>query len=176
MHQIAINRQGRTEQVADGSCVDHVADNVVPLFDQYVIADEQGRVLYDADGDNFRQRAIAGPSFEHRARLDFVNHVNVRELVEQSTQRQASDLGEDLSALGLETESQSDMHLRRFGIHSRVEDFSVSGVKFRAFVHPFQIDGLESVAQESNDSDGQVKSYSVLFMIGIVSTDSRPSI
>ncbi len=165
--------------------VGSVAVNVAPLFDQYVIADKSGRVLYDVEGDSFRYQAIVGAPNARRARLDFVNHVDMRELVDPKTRREQSSLGRNLSALGIDGGDAQEMELNRFGIHSRVEDFSVGGINFKAFVHPFEVTGLEpmrdepkSGSDEAEPDDAQPirgEAPAVLFMIGIVNSDTLTS-
>ena len=59
----------------------------------------------------------------------------------------------------------------RYGLHSRTESFRVADIGFEAFVHPFVVDGLESM---SDAQQGDAHS-TVLYMVGIVSRDALSS-
>ena len=149
------------------SLVDSVATNVAPLFDQYLIADQSGRVLYSADGDGFRYRDVVGAPSMRGARLDFVNHVNVKELVSAAAKQEPSVVADRLAQLGL----RSDGDLERFGVHSRVENVQVADITLQAFVHPFEVEGLEALPND----DGVRDRSAVLYMIGVVDRASLSS-
>lgn len=153
--------------------VNNVATNVAPLFDQFLIADRSGRVIYSADIDGFRYQDVVGAPIARRARLDFANHVNVQELVSTATIREPSLLDASLEDAGIAAGDSfgQDDDFARFGIHSRVENLKIGDMTFRAFVHPFQIKGLEALP----DANGNRETSAVLYMIGIVDRESLSS-
>jgi hypothetical protein len=148
--------------------VDSVASNVAPLFDQYFIADSSGRVLYSTTRDQFRYEGVTGAPETQRARLDFVNHIDVKELVEHSVDREGSAFSRNMEKAGLnDGQSPAGKELARYGVHSRVEPFQIADINFQAFVHPFEVEGLAPLPSAESERDS-----AVLFMIGIISRAS----
>lgn len=173
-----LDRYGVVVSARLDGLVDNVAANVAPLFDQYLIADRSGRVIYSADSDELSYQYVTGAPTVRRARLDFVNHVNVEELVRSATVRAPSSLEQARRALGVDGEDTgADDDFASFGVHSRIEQLQIADMTFQAFIHPFQVSGLDALPEEAvpaeeaasgEETEPAADNGAVLFMIGIV--------
>jgi hypothetical protein len=159
----------------------NVASNVAPLFDEFVIADAEGRVLYTADEESLSSRLAS----HQRARLDFANQVDLETLIAGKEQPGSSSLAEALEALGGTQSRKEPEEWSVYGVHTRLQSIEVADIGFEAFVHPFAIEGLsyappnaKSGEQAAEDDDDPDKVEPVetarnpstrLFMVGIVS-------
>ncbi|MEE4300144.1 MAG: hypothetical protein V2J24_11945 [Pseudomonadales bacterium] len=156
-----------------------VAANVAPLFDQYLITDANGRVLYAASSGGGASRVddVVGTPNGRNVRVDFVSQVDLGALVRNEARSASSALDDSLDALGARAGGSDDRPWVRYGVHSRLETISVADITFNVFVHPFEVPGVEfdlavddgDGAEDAGRGDGTPAARPpVLYMIGIV--------
>ncbi|HSG91038.1 MAG TPA: hypothetical protein VLA56_17605 [Pseudomonadales bacterium] len=160
------------------SLVGRIAANVEPLFDQFLIVDRSGRVLYSAEDLKFRFDDVTGAPGGRRVRLDFISQLDLKALVDRGSARAPSAAEVATSALSKEgAGSSAGQDWARYGVHSRIEGLQIAGMEFAAFVHPFVVDDLRLDVDGSGDGGGETSGagraqQAELFMVGIVNREA----
>ncbi len=134
------------------------------FFDDHFIADADGLILFDAEAPNLSE---AEDDESRAATPGFAGYVNISDLLRG--QSPADRLGEaDLGGVRNESASESAAPVLSSRGRSFVRLVGVGDIDFRAFVHPFVLDGVTV-------SDGSVSSTAVtrtlrptFYLVGII--------
>ncbi len=144
------------------------------FFDSHMIADSNGRILFEADvlttpETETDESRVATPAFS--------NHVDISELLRAQS---SSSVGGDLRSRDAPAGRAATVSAQSFRGQSFVETVRVEDVELRVFVHPFIMDGIDvTIDSEQTSEESQTSSTRTtrptFYMVGIVDSSEFQS-
>ena len=141
------------------------------FFDSHLIADSQGRILFESDAST----PLTEADESHVATPAFSNHVDISALLRippargagrnETPPRSGRSADDDGAA------RSSSLELRR--TESFVETIRIENIELRMFVHPFILNDINGGDSERNSTEDRASS--TFYMVGIVDSEEFES-